>query len=135
MQVFDKTMGLLEQSLNMRAERHKVIATNIANEETPGYRAKELHFLEELTAAAKSQGTSTLARTSGRHLSANGGTGIEVKGKLAELPTPDLPLDGNSVNLDLEMAKLGDNAVNYDTAATIVSMRFQQLMSAIRGSR
>ena len=135
MQIFDKTMQLLEQNLDLRAARHRVIASNVANEETPGYRAKELQFLDALAAATHGKSGATLATTDVRHMGVQGQTGERVHGKLVELPSPELPLDANSVNLDMEMAKLGDNAVNYNAAATIVSMRFRQLIDAIRGAQ
>lgn len=135
MQIFDKTMQLLEQNLDLRAARHRVIASNVANEETPGYRAKELQFLDALAAAAHGKPGAKPATTNSRHLGSQGPTGEPVQGKLIELPSPELPLDANSVNLDMEMAKLGDNAINYNASATMLSMRFRQLMDAIRDAR
>lgn len=135
MQIFDKTMQLLEQTLDLRAARHRVIASNVANEETPGYRAKELQFLDALAAAAHGQSGAKPATTNVRHLGGPGPGGAPVQGTLIELPSPELPLDANSVNLDMEMAKLGDNAINYNASATMLSMRFRQLMDAIRDVR
>lgn len=135
MQIFDKTMHLLEQSLDLRAARHKVIASNVANEETPGYRAKEFQFLDALASATHDASGAKLMTTSGRHLGVQGRTDGPVTGRIVELPSPELPLDANSVNLDMEMAKLGDNAINYNAAASIISERFRQLLSAIRDIR
>lgn len=135
MQIFDKTMQLLEQSLDLRAARHRVIASNVANEETPGYRAKELQFLDALAAAARGKSAAGPATTNIRHLGTDDQAGGRVQGKLIELPSPELPLDANSVNLDMEMAKLGDNAINYNASATMLSMRFRQLLDAIRDAR
>lgn len=135
MQIFDKTMHLLEQSLDLRAARHRVIASNLANEETPGYRAKELQFLDALASATHDGSGAKLMTTNGRHLGIQGQTGSQVQGRIVELPSPELPLDANSVNLDLEMAKLGDNAINYNAAASIISERFRQLLNAIRDIR
>ncbi len=135
MQIFDKTMQLLEQSLDLRAARHRIIASNVANEETPGYRAKELQFLDALAAATHSKAGAQMAVTDARHLGSHGQAGGRVQGTLIELPSPELPLDANSVNLDMEMAKLGDNAINYNASATMLSMRFRQLLDAIRDVR
>jgi len=133
MHIFDRTMQLLEQTLDLRAARHRVIASNIANEETPGYRAKELHFLDALASAVHDKGQAKLMTTNARHLGMHGQMGNPVQGKLVELPSPELPLDANSVNLDMEMAKLGDNAINYNASTTILSVRFKQLLDVIRG--
>ena len=51
------------------------------------------------------------------------------------MPVNELPMDGNSVNLEMEMAKMSDNALNYNTAASMMSQRFRQLLSAIKDTR
>jgi flagellar basal-body rod protein FlgB len=136
MRIFDQTMSLLEKALDLRGSRHQVIAANIANEETPGYRAKELRFLDTLASAVHGRDGVALRVTDIRHLGPRGENGIaRVAGKLADVPTGDLPLDANSVNLELEMAKLSDNAMHYSTASQIVALRYRQLLSAIRDSR
>jgi flagellar basal-body rod protein FlgB len=56
-------------------------------------------------------------------------------GKLGAVPTGDIPLDANSVNIELEMAKMSDNAMQYNSAASIMAIRFRQLMGAIREGR
>jgi flagellar basal-body rod protein FlgB len=135
MRIFDKTMHLLAESMDLRAARHRVIASNIANEETPGYRAKELQFLDALSAATHDKAGAKLLTTDGKHLGATDPGSGAVQSRIVELPSPELPLDANSVNLDLEMDKLGDNAINYNAAATILSERFRQLIGAIRDIR
>jgi len=135
MPIFDKTMSLLGQTLDLRAARHRVIAANIANEETPGYRAKELHFLDALSSAVRGGQEARLAVTDPRHLGPRGNVLEGVKGKLADIPTADLPLDANSVNLEFEMAKLADNGINYNGAAAIMSIRFRQLLDVVRNLR
>ncbi|MEW6246999.1 MAG: flagellar basal body rod protein FlgB [Nitrospirota bacterium] len=135
MTIFDKTMDLIERTLDLRGARHRVIASNVANEETPGYRAKDLHFQDALAAAARGRLPVTLAVTHASHIGPQGDGLSRVTGRLAEVPSGDLPLDANSVNLELEMAKLSDNAMHYNTAATILAQRFRQLMSAIRDAR
>jgi len=135
MRIFDKTMHLLEQSMDLRAARHRVIASNIANEETPGYRAKELEFLEALSSATHDKPGAKLLTTDAQHLGAVTLGQGPVPARVVELPSPELPLDANSVNLDMEMAKLGDNAINYNAAVSILSERFRQLLGAIRDLR
>ena len=72
--------------------------------------------------------------THSRHI-VLGGEGVQARGRVTEVPTADLPLDANSVSLDTEMAKLSDNAMHYNTAATVTSMRIRQLLSAIRDAK
>jgi|SRR5579884_1805772 len=135
MTIFDRTMGLLERALDLRGARQQVIASNIANEETPGYRAKELSFRDALSAAARPASTVSVRTTHHRHLTVLSDLARQATGRVTEVPAHDLPLDANSVNLDLEMAKLSDNAMQYNTQATVVAMRLRQLLSAIRDAR
>jgi flagellar basal-body rod protein FlgB len=119
----------------MRSARQRVIASNIANEETPGYRAKDLHFQEALSAAASGRPMVHLAATHVQHLGLRGTAMQRTTGKLADVPAGDLPMDANSVNMELELAKMSDNAMQYNSAATIMGIRLRQLLSAIRDGR
>jgi len=136
MMIFDKTMRLLQRSLDLRGARQRVIASNLANEETPGYRVSELTFMDQLQSAHKGQLPIVLAATQSRHFGMHGPQGVQVvTGKLSEVPAGDLPLDANSVNLELEMAKLSENAMQYNTAATILAKKFHGLLNVIREGR
>ena len=136
MRIFDQTIQLLERTLDLRSARQRVIASNLANEETPGYRASELNFMDQLRSAQQGRLPVVLAATQPRHFGLHGAQGVQaVTGKLSEVPASDLPLDANSVNLELEMAKLSDNAMQYNTAATIIAKKFQGLLNVIREGR
>lgn len=135
MELLDKTMQLLHRSLDLRSARQRVIASNLANEETPGYRANDLQFAQQLQAAQKGRFPLVMAVTQSQHIGLRGQGYQTVTGKLAEVPAGDLPLDANSVNLELEMAKSSDNAMQYNAAASITAQRFRQLLSAIRDAR
>ncbi len=136
MTIFDRTMRLLERTLDLRSARQRVIASNLANEETPGYRASELNFMDQLQSAHKGRLPITLAATQPRHFGLHGPQGMQaVTGKLTEVPAGDLPLDANSVNLELEMAKLSENVMQYNAAATILAKKFNGLLNAIREGR
>ncbi|MEY4527204.1 MAG: hypothetical protein RL768_923 [Nitrospirota bacterium] len=135
MELLDKTMQLLHRSLDLRSARQRVIASNLANEETPGYRANDLQFAQQLQAAHQGRFPLTMAVTQHQHIGLRGQGYQTVTGKLAEVPAGDLPLDANSVNLELEMAKSSDNAMQYNAAASITAQRFRQLLSAIRDAR
>ena len=135
MTIFDRTMQLLHRTLDLRQARQRVIASNIANEETPGYRATELNFQDSMQAAQRGRSLVTLAVTRGRHIGPRGDSFQQITGKLGAVPAGDLPLDANSVNIELEMAKMSDNAMQYSSAASIMAIRFRQLMGAIREGR
>ncbi|MFO0775871.1 MAG: flagellar basal body rod protein FlgB [Nitrospiraceae bacterium] len=135
MKIFDGTMRLLERTLDMRSARHQVIASNVANEETPHFRAKDMEFQDALAAAHNNTPGVTLVATHARHVGVGGDAVGRVTAKVSEMPAPDVPLDANTVNLEFEMAKLSDNAMHYNTAASVVAKKFQSLITAIREGR
>lgn len=134
MDIFGGTMKVMEKALDLRAARQQVIASNIANEETPGYRAKELQFKETLAAASGSPGQIPLRVTHDHHLHTSS-MGIPGGGQVIEVSSGDLPLDANSVNLEFEMAKLSDNATQYNTTAELIARKFRGLLNVIREGR
>lgn len=134
MTIFDRTVGLLERAMDLRGARQRVIASNIANEETPGYRAKDLQFKDALSRAARGTPMVHMRSTHPGHIAIGTGS-AQAWGQITEVPAADLPLDANSVSLDTEMAKLSDNAMHYNTAATVASMRIRGLLSAIRDAK
>ncbi len=135
MMIFDRTMQLLNRTLDLRQARQRVIASNIANEETPGYRATELSFQDSLQAANRGRDFVSLAVTQGQHIGPRGNPVQQVMGKLGSVPAGDIPLDANSVNIELEMAKMSENAMQYNAAADLLARKFRGLLNAIREGR
>lgn len=126
-----------QQALNLRRERHDVLAANIANADTPNYKARDIDFASELKKAVGNgqpqSGGVALSRTSERHLV---GQGPAWRGAVsAELlyRIPDQPsLDGNTVDMDRERTQFADNAVRYQAALTITNSRIQGLKNAMQ---
>lgn len=120
-----------QQALGLRQERQKVLTSNIANADTPGYKARDMDFAGELEKAVERGGGGlALARTSGRHLEGQG-----VSGASRELlyRVPDQPsLDGNTVDMDRERTQFADNSVRYQSALTILNSRIQGLKKAMQ---
>lgn len=108
-----------------------MIQANIANEETPGFRAHELQFTEALAAARRSP-TVAVQVTDARHIPV---PGTAVQHFIRPIAADDLPLDANSVNLDLEMAKLSNNAMRYNMTAELLARKFRGLLNVIRGGQ
>ena len=135
MTIFDKTMRLLERTLDLRSARQRIITSNIANEETPRYRAMDLNFSDALASASLGRPAVSLTATHHTHFGLKGDGIQRVAGRVEEVPAADLPLDANTVNLELEMAKMSDNATQYNTAATMMAIRLRQILSAIREGR
>ncbi len=129
--IFGKTVSILEKNLDLRMMRHDVIASNIANQETPGYKAKDLSFQKELNKAG-AQVNAGLVRTNKAHLS-GASTSSHISGvEIKERPDANSNLDNNNVNPEKEMAMMAENNIMYDASVQLLSKKFRGLMDAIR---
>ena len=120
------------QALVLRSERQRLIASNIANADTPGYQARDMDFaaaLREATGAATP--AQALSATQAGHLSPAAGARGEAGLKYA---TPSQTnLDSNSVDMDRERAAFADNAVPYEATLRFFNGGVRTLLSAITG--
>jgi flagellar basal-body rod protein FlgB len=129
MEIFNKTIGMLEKSLDIRSEKNKVISANIANQETPGFHANEIDFKETLKSATQSSSSVQLVRTTGSHL--GGGSPGSLAHMPTEIPGASKRLDGNTVDGEQEMAKLAENQINYNASVQFISEKFKLLRYVI----
>lgn len=129
--IFDKTIGLLGRALDLRTGRHQTITANIANQDTPGYKATEIRFQEALNAASGAAGI-PLETTHRAHISPDGPSSAA-----SPVPVPTSGgsprLDGNTVNGEREMAKLAENTLMYNATVQMIAQKFRTLKDAIRG--
>lgn len=125
--IFDKTLNGLSRSLDLTWKRNQAISSNIANAETPQYRAVDVDFGRELERAfGRSQ--TTLAATNPKHID----TGASGPEKLVpDLSGPTKP-DGNNVDLDLQMGRLAYNSGKYSIAANLMRKQLTILRNVIR---
>jgi len=126
--LFGGTTMMLEKLLDFQAQRHKMISTNIAHADTPGYKGHDLRFSDELKKAAGAGGSIPLRKTNERHLPAGMG---EMKGRVVPYGDAANRLDGNTVSIDKEMAKLAENNLYYNTAAQIISKKLGAIKNTI----
>jgi flagellar basal-body rod protein FlgB len=130
--LFSSTFDVLHKTLDLRQQRHTVLASNIANAETPGFIAKDMRFAEALRAAATPPPPSPLMRTHPEHLPLLQPTSIRnVQGTLVVTPSDDVGHDLNTVSIDQEMAKLTTNTLHYNAATEILSRAFDQLKRTV----
>ena len=125
----DPTVEALRATLGRAARRAEVAASNLANVDTPGYRAVKAVF-PELTAA---QGGLRAARTREGHIAPGAGRG--ERGTLVEAPADRMRADGNTVDIDLEMTRLAATEGRFRTAAQMVRKRFALLIYAANDGR
>lgn len=124
-----------QQALSLRKARHDVLAANIANADTPNYKARDIDFASELKKAGESasQGGLSLARTSERHLPGQGQAWDGAQQSRLLYRIPDQPsLDGNTVDMDRERSAFADNAVNYRVGLSMINSRIQGLKKAMQ---
>ena len=130
--LFSSTLDVLHKTLDLRQQRHTVLASNIANAETPGFIAKDVRFEEALRAAATPPQPVPLRRTHTDHLPLIHPTSIRnVHGTLVATPSDDVGHDLNTVSIDREMAKLTTNTFHYNASAEILSRAFDQLKRTV----
>jgi flagellar basal-body rod protein FlgB len=128
----DSHLGSLPAALQLQSRRTEVIAANLANADTPNYKARDLDFRAALAEANGQGATLRLDRTSPHHLTT---AGTAARGDAPLLyRTPLAPaLDGNTVDSHLEQAAFAENAVRYQATLTFLNAKFRSLMTAITG--
>ena len=127
------------KALVLRAERQRVIASNIANADTPGYVARDLNFRDAMASATGS--SSSLAQpdaqgvtTHSAHIPINGSSIGSLGGTgLAYTVQSQPSVDGNSVDLDRERANFVDNSVRYESTLRFINGYSKTILSAIQG--
>jgi flagellar basal-body rod protein FlgB len=133
--VFKGTFGVLEKAMDLRSTKHNVVMSNIANMDTPNYKAFDVIIEEEMEKSTGQDDMTRVKRTHQKHLTGRHGTADDVQPTLDKTRQTTLRKDGNTVDLDREMAKLSENNLMYDALAQIVSKKFQGLKDAIKGGQ
>ena len=130
---FDNALGIHEQALRFRGQRAEVLANNIANAETPNYKARDLDFAAAL-AAQQGEGESgslPMARTNAQHIAIDGlidqVAGLRYRNALQPA------VDGNTVDSEGEKAAYTQNAIDFQASFTFLNSKFKGLMTAIKG--
>lgn len=113
-QFFDPTIRALNQNLNLRMENQNIVNSNIANADTPGYKAKQMEFEQAMRSALDLGNQIKLDKTSEGHLGVSAPE--SVQGDVFEDPNGVESLDGNTVNRSEEMMKLKENQVLYNSS-------------------
>jgi flagellar basal-body rod protein FlgB len=127
----DKAMGIHEQALYVRSRRNSMLASNIANADTPNYKAKDIDFRAVLRNAAGMGGNDMLLRTHSNHIQPGGSTAADAE-EMYRYPY-QASLDGNTVDAQMEKAHFAQNTVQYQASLSFLTARLQGLKKAIRG--
>lgn len=132
----DKFFGINQQALKIHSRRSEILAGNLANADTPGYKARDIDFKEALTRVKSDLESASLKTSNARHINSAGTTVGRLDDVLGEMKfrIPSQPsLDGNTVDPLLEKAAFMENALLYQTNLQFLSGKIKHLKSAIKG--
>jgi flagellar basal-body rod protein FlgB len=133
--IFNSSFAIFEKALNVRSKKHQLIASNISNMDTPGYKAFDIAVNDELNKTTFSGEKMNLTKTNPEHLSSNDQLFDNITYQVQKPSEFSLKKDGNTVDLDKEMSSMAENSLMYNAAAQILSRKFQIIKDAIKGDR
>lgn len=129
----DEMLRFQQTALNLRAARQELIASNIANADTPNYKAKDIDFASALQGALSGNTAKLpLSATATSHLAGDSGDrvmGAPVQYRAALQPSAD----GNTVDMDVERAQFADNALRYEASLKFISDEVKDVLTALQG--
>ena len=114
----DQMLMFQSEALKLRSQRQELLAANIANADTPQYKAVDMDFGQALAAATSAN--------------ANGTASADAPKVLYRVPAQS-SLDGNTVELDVERAQFADNTVRYETALRVLNAQIKAMLIALQG--
>lgn len=131
---FDNALGVHEKSLLIREQRAELLANNLANVDTPNFKARDLDFKsmirDAIDSRATSQGGAAMQRTEEGHI---GLEGADSPGALLYRVPMQPSLDGNTVDENIEMANFSRNALDFQASLTFLQSSLRGLKTALRG--
>ena len=128
----DNSFRFHQTALNLQAYRQELLASNIANADTPHFKARDVDFKSALQGAlAGSRSGVGLETTHAGHIS--GGAFSAVEGSVKYRAELQSSVDGNTVNMDVERAAFAENALRYEASVTFISGMLRSMNSAITG--
>ncbi len=128
---FENALGIHQYSVGARSRRAEILASNIANADTPGYKARDIDFATALKQAHSQQGMQ-VQRTDANHI----GGSITLNGELLyRVPLQPDTGDGNTVELQHERSQFMQNSLEYQASLTFLDSKFSGLRKAIKGDQ
>ena len=131
----DNALFFQRQALNLRTYRQQVLAGNIANADTPNYKARDFEFETALKGAlaGRSEGALSMARTNAAHLNSPESSAAGSARLMYRTPAQD-SADGNTVEMDVERAQFSENAIRYEAGITFITHQLRMQTAALQSS-
>lgn len=126
---FDRALGIHPEALSVRSQRLELLASNLANADTPNYKARDIDFRAALRELAPGEQTLHLTRTHPMHIQDDSMAGSEILYRVPNQPS----LDGNTVDPQLEQAAFAQNTIQYQASLEFLNSRFSGLRNALKG--
>jgi flagellar basal-body rod protein FlgB len=135
----DDYLRFQQTALSLRSQRQELLASNIANADTPNYKARDIDFASALQGALVRQGApaNALATTAAAHIprgtpdgsSLPDGTPVQYRGVVQG------SADGNTVDMDVERNQFADNAVRYEAGISMINQQIRAMLAAVSGGQ
>jgi len=126
--IFEKNLKGLQRAMDLTLRRNQAITSNIANAETPQYRAIDMDFSRELERAFSQSSGEALQRTNPKHIGTVEGSSAHLVADLSGATKAD----GNNVDIDVQMGRLAYNSGQYSVAANLLRRQIQIIKMAVR---
>lgn len=133
----DAALSFHQNALKIRSQRQELIAANIANADTPNYKARDIDFKSAMAQALSNGNQNTVSdglnKTSPNHI--NGSSSNSFTGPNEPLFRPIIQgsVDGNSVDMDVERNQFVDNGIRYEASLTMINGQIKKMLAAIQG--
>lgn len=131
----ERHVEVYAKALGLRAQRHEILASNIANADTPHYKARDFDFSRAMNQALSGRndpGSLNLATSHRGHLKGNAGSGpanVQYRGETQSA------VDGNTVDMDVERVQIADNAMQYQILTQLIGDKFRGLRTAMSSTQ
>ena len=126
---FDNALGIHQTAMPLRAHRAEILANNLANADTPGFKARDVNFKAILNGESKAHQSVAMERTHTGHLTGQVSRDDELLYRNPSQPS----IDGNTVDTQIEQALFSRNNISYEASFEFLSGRFKGMKNAIRG--
>jgi len=135
MDVNDKTLKALTTALNFREMRQELISSNVANANTPGFKAKKMDFEQALARALDVDGQMRMNTADDRHHNVGNGGFNNLEPEIYDDPNGVVSENGNTVDVEAEMSRMAENKLMYDTLVQLINKKMGLMKYAINSEK